>query len=75
MQKEHRTDRIQGVLFGARPTVFAGNRLHPKALLLSARHFAHRFSFAAGHSRPRPAKVTTQYRLSADATELLKRFK
>lgn len=76
MQREHRTDRIQGVLFGARPTIFAGSSLHPKALLLSARQFARRFAqIGRHHARPRPEKVTTHYRLSTDATELLKRFK
>lgn len=75
MQKEHRNDRLQGVLFDARPTVFAGSALHPKALLLTARQFAHRIAAVGRSQHPRAEKITTHYRLSTDATELLKRFK
>lgn len=75
MQKEHRNDRIQGVLFDARPTVFAGPSLHPKALLLTARQFAQRLASVGRNPRPRAEKITTHYQLSTDATELLKRFK
>lgn len=73
MQRERRDDRIQGVLFSARPTVFAGSPFHPKALLLTARHVARRLTKAA--KTPAAPKITTQYHLASAPSELLKRFK
>lgn len=75
MHRERRNDRLQGVLFDARPVVFAGPALHPKALLLSVRQFTQRFVRKATWRRGRAMPVPKQYRLSGNATDLLKRFK